>query len=33
MLNHLFKSKELQNRLMEFLKAKYPGRVGHGGFQ
>lgn len=33
MLHHLFKSKDLQNKLMRVLKDKYPGRVGHGGFE
>lgn len=32
MLHHLFESKDLQNKLMEVLNSKYPGRVGHGGF-
>ena len=32
MLHRLFESKELQNKLMKVFKSKYPGRVGHGGF-
>ena len=28
MLHRLFESKELQNKLMEILNSKYPGRVG-----
>ena len=33
MLHRLFESQELQNKLMEVLNSKYPGRVGHGGFK
>ena len=33
MIHRLFNSKELQDQLMRVLNTKYPGRVGHGGFQ
>lgn len=33
MLHRLFDSNELQEKLIGVLNDKYPGRVGHGGFQ
>ena len=32
MIHRTFRSKKLQDKAMSFLNAKYPGRVGHGGF-
>jgi len=33
MLHRTFKSRKLQDKVMRVLNSKYPGRVGHGGFE